>query len=322
MKFNLNNLSQYRGQLMGIATLMIIFCHINVYIPNLPSYIAKPLTYGNYGVDVFLLLSGIGLSYSLAKCKNLKDWYLKRYKRILVPYILIQVPFWTYYIVTGQFDFIDNLKVLSTIEFWLSHRGAWFIALLIPLYLVTPILYRVSNCKAKWYIVTLMIAVLVFSSKYATIHKGDFDNILYNVIFAAKRCACFFVGLAITPYVKDKKSMNTLLLMAAPVVCYLLLHHIFEVYFWEWLVILPFCCIVCIMMKFVAFRKVNVIFSWLGEISLESYLANIYMCGAIKNLASRYDIGNQYVQYAIVIVIGIAIAYMTNRISNHLIKHV
>ena len=55
---NLTDLSTYRTQLMGVATLMIIFCHANAYHVLLPSSIVSLLGWRNLGVDIFLFLSG------------------------------------------------------------------------------------------------------------------------------------------------------------------------------------------------------------------------------------------------------------------------
>ena len=61
------DLSTYRTPLMGMATLMIIACHAPASGVVLPQVLSRLLTMGNYGVDLFLLLSGIGVYYSLSK---------------------------------------------------------------------------------------------------------------------------------------------------------------------------------------------------------------------------------------------------------------
>ena len=50
---NLSDLSTYRVQLMGIATLMIIICHANGYHVLLPRFLASLFVWGNFGVDIF-----------------------------------------------------------------------------------------------------------------------------------------------------------------------------------------------------------------------------------------------------------------------------
>lgn len=138
MSFNLSLLSKHRTHLMGIAAIMIIVCHANVYGVTMPVALRKMFNYGNMGVDIFLFLSGIGCYYSLSKKTTLAAWYRKRFVRIFIPYAVMQIPFWTYWIVVGEFDFADKLFEFSTVKFWTHHVGAWYVALLLPLYIITP----------------------------------------------------------------------------------------------------------------------------------------------------------------------------------------
>ena len=65
--FELEKLSKYRTPLMGIAAIMIVLCHANLYDIQVNGIIRKMLSFGNVGVDIFLFLSGIGCYYSLDK---------------------------------------------------------------------------------------------------------------------------------------------------------------------------------------------------------------------------------------------------------------
>ena len=62
---DLKKISQYRTPLMGISALMVIMCHFVLYSDNLSNVVRRLLELGNVGVDIFLLLSGIGCYYSL-----------------------------------------------------------------------------------------------------------------------------------------------------------------------------------------------------------------------------------------------------------------
>jgi len=68
MQINIRDISTYRTQLMGVATLMIIACHAPASGVVMPRILSFALNLGNYGVDIFLLLSGLGVYYSLSKC--------------------------------------------------------------------------------------------------------------------------------------------------------------------------------------------------------------------------------------------------------------
>lgn len=66
-RFSFSILSQYRTQLMGIAALGILLCHMSGNGVQLPSILNYIFGLGNFGVDLFLLLSGFSMFHSL-KC--------------------------------------------------------------------------------------------------------------------------------------------------------------------------------------------------------------------------------------------------------------
>lgn len=99
--------SDYRQELMGISAIGIILCHMPFYCTELPGIVKSLFLLGDYGVDMFLLLSGLGIWTSLASSKikrnvlcykwgGLFKWYKKRYIRLLVPYCIIMIPFYAW----------------------------------------------------------------------------------------------------------------------------------------------------------------------------------------------------------------------------------
>lgn len=90
---NLNTFSVYRTELMGIATILIIVCHMPVFGVVMPHWLQTILGCCGFGVDIFLFLSGMGMynSYVTSRMKNktVLRWLAKRYLRIVVPLVLI-----------------------------------------------------------------------------------------------------------------------------------------------------------------------------------------------------------------------------------------
>ena len=94
MYFDTQLLSKYRSQLMGLATLMIIACHAPASGVALPGILTRILELGNFGVDMFLFLSGLGCYYSLSKCNTgYGEYWVRRIKRVFIPYLIISIPF-------------------------------------------------------------------------------------------------------------------------------------------------------------------------------------------------------------------------------------
>lgn len=60
-------ISKYRTQLMGVATLLIILVHSYQQGVLMTEWMESLCNIGSIGVDIFLLVSGLGMWYSLEK---------------------------------------------------------------------------------------------------------------------------------------------------------------------------------------------------------------------------------------------------------------
>lgn len=126
-----------------IATLMIISCHI------LQGLDLEAAFWLNVGVQIFFVLSGY--LYSKKEIKDVKLFYKKQYRKIIVPYIiLITIIFTTLKI--SKLPMIDNkftlLGIFLGFQNWtgtsaiVSHT--WFISYILLCYLITPILKKIK----------------------------------------------------------------------------------------------------------------------------------------------------------------------------------
>lgn len=99
--------SKYRSEIMGFACVWIMLSHYtNSWPDSVAFYILRRLfDYGNVGVELFLLVSGIGLYYAYPRRSSLGQFYFKRYMRLLIPYVLIAVPFWAWNDFVGYGNF-------------------------------------------------------------------------------------------------------------------------------------------------------------------------------------------------------------------------
>ena len=74
--FPLNDISRYRGELMGLAMVLIILFHVS--LPRHDSFYGL-VRMGNIGVDIFLFLSGIGLWFSWEGMSNKPGTFSRRW---------------------------------------------------------------------------------------------------------------------------------------------------------------------------------------------------------------------------------------------------
>ena len=206
-EFEFQDISKYRSSLMGIATLMIIMCHAPASNVLLPSAIGRIMSLGNYGVDIFLFLSGLGCYYSLSKRPRYKDFVKKRGVRLFAPYLLIMIPFIIFYLVMGEYNVKDALLSLTTFDYWVYHKGAWFVALLVPLCLISPLLYKLLTSRYKYLNLITMIVAIVVLCNLSTEHCA-YHDILRNIQFAFQRVPSFLIGMAIATLCKSQKTIG------------------------------------------------------------------------------------------------------------------
>lgn len=128
---NLEWLSEYRSQLMGFAIFIIVLYHFfNRGGTTMVDKVFRGLfSQGYVGVDIFMVVSGLGLTYSCLKKFDLKDYYLKRWVRIF--------PFFTF---------------ITLVECWLIRGESFGLALLRS----TTLGYWFGFSYIDWYIPALV----------------------------------------------------------------------------------------------------------------------------------------------------------------------
>ncbi len=139
------SMSDYRSALMGLAMLMVVFFHLPFHISN-PFFCYLHLN-GQIGVDIFVLVSGMGLYYSLRKNHSLQNYYIKRLVRIFPIYVLLVTIIC---IIRGEDNFVTYIYKVTTVGYWVGGRSLsydWFIPSILLLYLVFPAFYWILQQK-------------------------------------------------------------------------------------------------------------------------------------------------------------------------------
>ena len=148
-----------------ISMLMIIACHILQGLNNTWAF------WINVGVQMFFFISGF--LYGKKKIENVKEFYIKRVKKVLIPYLIVLIIslFLEYFILHNRYSFhrifgcfigmgafVGNISILY---------HTWFISYILICYLLTPILQNVfKNKKFKDnFLIFLFIMFLVYSLK-------------------------------------------------------------------------------------------------------------------------------------------------------------
>lgn len=314
MNLNLYVYSKYRTQIMGLAAIMIILCHVRGLDYSQVSYMKKIIWLGNYGVELFLFVSGLGMYHSLNQNdEKLVQWYKRRYLRITIPFVLITTAIYPFRFVLGVYASLpDFLLSITTLEFWLYHRGAWYVAMLFPLYLFTPCLVNELKSKYKYLIMSVMIIMLLFVSR---VHVEN--NIICNIQFVLVRIPFYILGIGLAPLVMSKYNLKIRYASAMFMVGMMIWHYLGVSFGGGIVIVLLTGFLVNIIVEN---RIVNKVLTFVGTMSLESYLTNIYLGHIIMKSKKLVLFGGGKI--LMVIVVGILTAYIFNKMSNHIIDKI
>ena len=141
---------------MGLAILLILTYHAFLYT-SAPNIVKAVTQTGRIGVDFFLILSAIGLYFSLMKNSSLIFFYKKRMNRIIPTYVLLAAP---YFIFTSFTQHTGILGFLSDITFYTSLKGGnnpyYFIELIVICYMLMPLLFWLLQYKYVWLVFTTL----------------------------------------------------------------------------------------------------------------------------------------------------------------------
>ena len=176
-------LSKYRTELMGFAILWIFLFHSSIYIPEFlaPFKFVKEIGYS--GVDIFFLLSGLGLSFSISKNQSLVQFYKKRLKRIIPTfwvclffYALADIWLEKFHIKTFLLSFV-GLDFLI-----LGRREIWFIPSILICYFFFPAYYSLSvRYGFKRILLIFSFAAIIFSVLIPIVNPSFWYLLLFTI---------------------------------------------------------------------------------------------------------------------------------------------
>ncbi len=180
LRYHWGLLLQYRGILMGLLTLLVIFCRFNSEARSLgvQPWILKPIRFSDCSVDAFLMLSGIGLYCSYTKTPKLGTFYKKRAIRVLVPCLII-----TFFFLLWRYTAIEP-SVSGFFMEWLmpnffihgsgtSYVWFWFGTSILVLYLFFPLVYRII--QKPWMGIACIAVVIALTVALDILAPGTFS---------------------------------------------------------------------------------------------------------------------------------------------------
>ncbi len=149
-----NVLSKYRTELMGAAIFWVMLFHafdldLGFRLLNW----GRAAGFG--GVDIFILLSSMGLTMSLARREqDYSAFMARRAERILPAYYLVMIPYALFGILYRGNPWSSLVWNSTLLYYWLRSAGAfnWYVAGSMTFYALTPASFRVmrDSRRREW----------------------------------------------------------------------------------------------------------------------------------------------------------------------------
>ena len=157
-------------ELKGFAILAIIFSHIGYFLVYQHEFLYPVSIWAGVGVNIFLFLSGFGLTMSrLKKDESILQFYRKRLSKVLIPFWLVLIGFLIldYFVlgITYPLKFITHAfgGIFTTANLYTDVNSPfWYLTLLLFYYLLFPLFF---SKKYPWITAILLYSITHFIIK-------------------------------------------------------------------------------------------------------------------------------------------------------------
>lgn len=223
--------SKYRGAIMGVAALWIYVFHAWVILSPEPESGRFSLIYfladyikrsGYSGVDIFFFLSGIGLTFAIKKESTLRFYY-RRIRRVALPALAIGIIRG----IVQDWGFLETLRIVSGFNFFTKtmYDFVWFVPAIVICYFVFPLYWKLFG-KVSNKILFTAGAVLVWLALTLLLK----DVMRPDLFGFTNRIPVFLIGILCGYLTQERKTANftvlTYLMLAASLISGLVLWYL------------------------------------------------------------------------------------------------
>ena len=295
---NYSSISRHRAVLMGLAIIGIILFHVPLSRGDMFFGLKRM---GNVGVDVFFLLSGVGLWFAWSKKPSVMHFYRRRLLRIKPAWMVVATALYltdwlgAQRISSSLVDLIGDIAI--NWDFWLHDELTfWYIPATLALYLVAPWYMRlIASRPAYRWLPVLMVVWCVAVQYVLPLHAA-----VGHIEIFWSRVPIFFIGIGLGERIRTGQTIDAsargllvLTLVATLSLCIYLeqaRHGRFPL-FLERMVYIPMTLSGLMLLAQWIERwpqRLRSAIAWVGAISLETYLIH---CQFVLLPISKYGWG-------------------------------
>lgn len=340
-KLNWGLLSKYRPELYGVATIMILVFHSLSVVP-IAGMAKMPISILNYGVDVFLMLSGMSLYFSYSKNNNYKIFIKKRCERTLVPYLILSLLYWFWKYIIAKFDILNFLYNASGLSLFfvkkeeyltLGEAEIWYVAFIMMMYAIYPAIYNLLfNVSPKKRKINFSI-MLICAFAIAVLIRFYAPKTFSSAEVWLTRLPVFLIGCYIGDIIKEKrrfKPSNYIIFASViPLKAIFMLLDITDDTVNRYLGIFSafaICFFISVFFEALPVKPIRKILSFFGKISLEVYITHILIRNAILYYipdmltSNAFTFTQKVLIYAGIVVVSVIISFIFSKAFNAVIK--
>lgn len=231
----------------------------------------------------FLFLSGIGLYYSFAKNSCIKDFYIRRLKRLMLPFAILSSWYYVFQ------DFIEDCNPvyfilhISSMAFWVegNYNGMWYIAISILIYALFPLFHKLISTNRRGNKVILLILITIF----LIISMHHFIPTYYSKIsIGIEKVPMFILGIYVGQLSLLQKQNESIILICAVVITWIISYILKSD--WEYGIAIygmtekiVYMSIICIFFSksenWYLIQRIRKFLKWFGRYSLELYVLHL-----------------------------------------------
>lgn len=316
MEIKLNIISKHKKEIMGVATLLVMLVHI--WYDTMPYWLDTIRTICQVGVDIFLLLSGLGCYFSLQK-NSVGKFYWHRFRRVVIPYLIVFLGYNAFRYYVWDYSLYDAYSTYSMGSLIINNSAsAWFILCIILFYLIAPWLYKSILREDHTSLYVLFVLIIIGSCQAGFLLPDPWYGLNEYII---ARFPVFMVGMYLamklnhlperTIKVGFKFWFLYILTIAASIINFFY-NKMNPIIIFRYLA-MPLSYFMCISLGMLFDGGTNKVLSLIGSISLECYL----LFERIQTILFVYikDITNIEINL-ISFVITIILGFILNKVIN------
>lgn len=321
-------LSRYRSELMGLAMIWVMLFHAYEFNFVNP-YVNAFKWLGFSGVDMFFLLSGLGLYGSIVRREGEKfpAYFLRRCARVLPAYWLVVGLYSLWLRLQGRISITAALWSLSTLHYWFRIPGTfnWYVPALLLFYALAPFWVKVlRRCRYRG-----LLTILTFPLAYGIYRLFIPVGLNYLSDFL-DRIPTFAAGLLAGCYLSEKQPLTRRHAAAwgAVALCGIVVAVLrvkgrlyISTCYMVAACVMPFCLLLAKGLSWLRWEWLHRALRFLGAYSLEIYLLNVVITREFNTLSPIFDRDARHVVYYVSVYgLNLLLAFLLHQMVERLLR--